>query len=60
MATKPTIKLRIPGRKDDGINKLDWEAKHITVSDVRSYTLGLKRGETQEQPVEETKAGEVV
>lgn len=60
MATKTTIKLRIPGKKEEGVNKLDWQQKHLTVSNVRTYILGTTRGEAEKPPVESAQADDVV
>lgn len=60
MTTKTTIKLRIPGKKEEGVNKLDWQQKHLAVSNVRTYILGTTRGEAEKPPVETAQADDVV
>lgn len=60
MNTETTIKLRIPGKKDQAANELNWKQEQITVSNVRTYMIGVKRGTTEERPVETARAGDVV
>lgn len=60
MTTKTTIKLRIPGKKQEGVNKLDWQQSQIAVSNVRTYILGTARGEAEMSPVETAQSDDVV
>lgn len=60
MATQNTIKLRIPGERTEAEKPLNWQTVHLTVDNVRTYTLGTTRGEAKEHPIEETREGDVV
>lgn len=60
MAAKTTIKLRIPGERTEAEKSLDWQTVHLTVYNVRTYTLGTMRGEAKEHPIEEAQSDDVV
>lgn len=60
MPTETTIKLRIPGERIKTEKPLDWQPVHLSVDNVRSYTLGATREEAKEHPIEEAREGDVV
>lgn len=60
MPTQNIIKLRIPGERVQTEKPMVWQSAYLKVDNVRSYTLGITRGEAKELPIEEAQVDDVI